>query len=307
MPANLHDKLFNLEVSPPAGSWEKISQQLDEEFDQADIRLSQKLSDATAIPPDHVWDSIAAAIPAKREAKRVAMVIPMTWRRIAVAAILLGFVATVVIYLVNSGTKTPDVTVALKPAHPDSNKKVDPKHSETIIPKSPLPAPTVAIATPHTGRTIETGIPVKGDNQVNQYAVSPSTNEPVNLKYSHSGSIRSIKNYSPININGPSIRDNKGKIILDADLVTAPDDKNYVIVTAPNGEQTKISRKFLYLLSSLNEPDQQEYKDLPDWLRAGWKKRFNQWREKIQQSSFVPSAGNFLDVLEFNELIRENQ
>lgn len=129
----------------------------------------------------------------------------------------------------------------------------------------------------------------------------------MNLRYSHAEYIQSIRNTSPISINGPSIRDTNGRIILDPDLVTAPGDKDYIIVTAPNGEQTRISSKFLYLLSSLNEPDQTEYKDLPSWIRAGWKKRFNQWTVKIQQSSFVPSASNFLDVFELNELIKDNQ
>ena len=305
MPANLHDKLFNLEVSPPSGAWEKISQQLDEEFDQADIRLSQKLSEATAIPPDHIWDSIAAAVPAKRERKRMAMVIPIAWQRVAVAAILLGFVATLVIYFANTGTEKPDVTVAINPSHPDSNKKSADNSKEPIVPKNPLPAPTIAITNAPTQRSIENTIPENVNNEV-KYAVNSSSNNHRSLNYSHSGYIGSIKNSTPINIDGPSIRDNKGRIILDPALVTAPDDKNYIIVTAPNGEQTRISSKFLYLLSSLNEPDQAEYKDLPAWLRAGWKKRFNQWKEKIQQSSFVPSAGNFLDVLEFNELIKEN-
>jgi len=307
MPANLHDKLFNLEVSPPTSAWEKISQQLDEEFDKADIRLSQKLSEATAIPPTHIWDSIAAAVPAKRERKRMAMIIPIAWQRVAVAAILLGFVATVVIYFANSGPDKPEVTVAINPGRSDSNEKSTNTIKEPVTPKNPLPAPTIAVINPPTVKAVENNNQDNGNNQVNQYAVNNSSTNTRNLSYSHSGYIGSIKNYSPININGPSIRDSKGHIIIDPVLVSAPNDRNYIIVTAPNGEQTRISSKFLYLLSSLNEPDKADYKDLPDWLRAGWKKRFNQWKEKIQQSSFVPSAGNFLDVLEFNELIRENQ
>ena len=62
MPANLHDKLINLEVSPPATSWENISRRLDEEFDVAEIRLSQKLMDATATPPANLWEILLSLL-----------------------------------------------------------------------------------------------------------------------------------------------------------------------------------------------------------------------------------------------------
>lgn len=308
MPSNLHDKLINFEVSPPAVCWEKISKQLDEEFDIAEIRLSQKLFDATATPPSHIWDDIAAAIPARQEKKRLAPVISMKWRRIAVAAILLGFIATAVIYFVNSGDETPNVGVAINPPRKDSSKQPIEKNNQPTPVKVPLPAPTIAVIVPqiNTGQN-NSIVPVQTIKRVPQNRISAGEEDPMNLNYSHTGYIQSIKNNSPISINGPSIRDNNGRIILDPDLVTAPGDKNYIIVTAPNGEQTRISSKFLYLLSSMNEPDRTDHKDLPSWIRAGWKKRFNEWKEKIQQSSFVPSAGNFLDVFELNELIKDNQ
>lgn len=308
MPANLHDKLINLEVNPPATSWENISKRLDEEFDVAEIRLSQKLMDATAMPPDKIWEDIAAAIPARQEIKHKARVIPMKWKRIAVAAILLGLIATTIIYFVNSGIETPIVPVAINPPHTDSNKKLTEKTQDPAIVQNPLSAPTIAITPRLPDNTILSGTAQEQKSTaVAQSRISSRAEEPRNLKYSHTGYIQSIRNSSPIAINGPSIRDINGRIILDPDLVTAPGDKNYIIVTAPNGEQTRISSKFLYLLSSLNEPDQTDYKDLPSWIRAGWRKRFTQWKEKIQQSSFVPSAGNFLDVFELNELIKDNQ
>ena len=308
MPANLHDKLINFEVTPPANSWENISKRLDEEFDVAEIRLSQKLMDATAIPPGNLWEDIAAASPARQEKKRRARIIPMTWKRIAVAAVLLGFVATAIIYFVNSGTEIPNVPVAIKPPNPDSNKKAPEKIQEPVIAKQPLIVPKIANTPALPNDTIaNNNLEEQGPGELVLNRVASNPDEPMNLRYSHTGYIHSIRNASPISINGPSIRDNNGRIILDPDLVSAPGDKNYIIVTAPNGEQTKISSKFLYMLSSLNEPDQTDYKDLPGWIRAGWKKRFNEWKEKIQQSSFVPSAGNFLDVFELNELIKDNQ
>ncbi len=309
MPANLHDKLINFEVSPPATSWENISKRLDEEFDVAEIRLSQKLMDATTTPPANLWEDIAAAIPARQEKKRIARVIPMTWKRIAVAAVLLGFIATAIIYFVNSGTETPNVIVAIKPPNPDSNKKAAPERTqEPVIVRQPLIVPKTANNPTALNDTIaNNSLEGQGPGELVLNRGTSNAGEPANLKYSHTGYIQSIRNVSPISINGPSIRDNNGRIIMDPDLVTAPGDKNYIIVTAPNGEQTKISSKFLYMLSSLNEPDQKDYKDLPSWIRAGWKKRFNGWKEKIQQSSFVPSAGNFLDVFELNELIKDNQ
>lgn len=156
MPANLHDKLINLEVSPPATNWENISKRLDEEFDVGEIRLSQKLMNATAMPPDNVWEDIAAAIPARQKSRRAALIIPMKWRRIAVAAILLGFVATAIIYFVNSGTETPNVTVAINPPHPDSNKKAPEKTPEPAIVMNPVPAPTIVNTPAHPTNPVRT-------------------------------------------------------------------------------------------------------------------------------------------------------
>ena len=90
---------------------------------------------------------------------------------------------------------------------------------------------------------------------------------------------------------------------MDESLVTAPDE-NYIIVTSPNGEQTKISRKFLKMLSVMNTGP---YNNLMNAENFQWKLRFEEWRSKLlQQATYIPTANNFLDIMDLKELLEEN-
>ena len=122
------------------------------------------------------------------------------------------------------------------------------------------------------------------------------------------------------NINGPDrvasaekifiptqpIRDQQGRIIMDEKLISAPD-VNYVTVTSPNGEQTKISKKFLHALSYMNAGSDDETFGIALQESELWKWLFDQWRQKLlTQPSFIPSTTNFLDIMELKEILHEN-
>jgi hypothetical protein len=106
-----------------------------------------------------------------------------------------------------------------------------------------------------------------------------------------------------ISVTAPPIYDGNGNIIMDESLVSAPDD-NYIIVTSPNGEQTKISRKFLKMLTVLNGGTTNYYMNSESFQ---WKMRFEEWRSKLlQQASYIPTANNFLDIMDLKEMLQEN-
>ena len=108
---------------------------------------------------------------------------------------------------------------------------------------------------------------------------------------------------SPISVTAPPIYDDNGNIIMDVNLVSAPDE-NYIIVTSPNGEQTKISRKFLKMLCMMNGGIDYNYMNAENYQ---WKMRFEEWRSKLlQQASYIPTANNFLDIVDLKELLQEN-
>ncbi|WP_315816423.1 hypothetical protein [Paraflavitalea speifideaquila] len=93
---------------------------------------------------------------------------------------------------------------------------------------------------------------------------------------------------------------------MDPNLIVSRD-KNYIIITCPNGEQARLSTKFLPLLADLNATtDPAEYLGAIFGEKSIWKNRFSQWRYKLmQQASFVPTATNFLDIIALKDLIEE--
>lgn len=54
---NSHNKIYDLEATPPAGAWNNIAKDLDEW--QLHQRLSKKLSNTEILPPSNLWSKIA--------------------------------------------------------------------------------------------------------------------------------------------------------------------------------------------------------------------------------------------------------
>jgi hypothetical protein len=86
-------------------------------------------------------------------------------------------------------------------------------------------------------------------------------------------------------------------------------DKKYIIVTGPNGEQTRISAKFEKFIPYLNAgANKDEYLNPVFFESTMWKIVFDNWRSRLlSNASFAPSGGNFLDIFELKKLIEENQ
>ena len=108
-------------------------------------------------------------------------------------------------------------------------------------------------------------------------------------------------------MEAPPIRDANGNIILDTELIFAPDN-NYIVVTGPNGEQTRISSKFLPLLSSMNgNIESMDYFQFFLNENNIWKLRFNEWRDRmLRQATIIPTATNLLDIIQLKEFLQEN-
>lgn len=119
--------------------------------------------------------------------------------------------------------------------------------------------------------------------------------------------VQSFSSKAAPNVEAPAIRDANGNIILDKELILASDN-NYITVTGPNGEQTRMSSKFLPLLGSMNS-NLESLDYFQFWLNDNniWKLRFNEWRDRMmKQPNFIPTATNLLDILELKEFLQEN-
>lgn len=86
---------------------------------------------------------------------------------------------------------------------------------------------------------------------------------------------------------------------------------NYISVTGPNGQQTKISSKFVNVLLYMNNDSNIEqfegYFSKTFLESLVWKSKFQDWRNKILQTSLIPSADNFMDILELKDLIVKDE
>ncbi len=311
MAAELRHTLTNLEVTPPTGAWDAIASRLDTEFDAEETILSQKIEAFEIAPPIGAWENIAGNIEEEKEAVTTAPVVRIKrpFRRWAVAAAAIIIVAAGGWYILdNYATIDEDITVVPKT---NTNKA-------TVIP-SPQPpiapdtdAATAQVDRPLPRRTTPVIVAAKNVTIPNEGLTNnlPEVNPELlagDLPHAGPQHIHSIRNLQTPSVEAPPIRDRNGNIILDKELIFAPDN-NYIIVTGPNGEQTRISSKFLPLLTSMNGST--EGLDYFHFILSEnniWKLRFDQWREKMmKQASFIPTATNLLDMLELKEILQEN-
>jgi hypothetical protein len=85
-------------------------------------------------------------------------------------------------------------------------------------------------------------------------------------------------------------------------------DEEYFTIQGPNGEPIQVSSKFKDVIYMLNLDTVDE--DLSDKLFSdskSWREKFKAWKEKMSQSSYTPDSGNFLDIAELIQLLREEK
>lgn len=286
MPGNLQHKFLQFEIPPPGEVWEKIADQLDEEYEAGNVILSKKMQEYEITPPAFIFDNILASLAPEQISKRPARIFTLPLKPIAVAAITIGLIATTIIYFLNSESSgTKNSTANIIPSIPGTNSgtspETDKKGSEPDI-RSEIEAGSLS------------GTSIKKTTQ---------SNSRRGVKHVSLNPVLAANQISPISVTAPPIYDGDGNIIMDETLVSAPDD-NYIIVTSPNGEQTKISRKFLKMLCVMNGGSDNNFMNAENFE---WKLRFEEWRSKLlQQASYIPTANNFLDIMDLKELLQDN-
>lgn len=309
MSPNLQHTLSNLELAPPPEAWKAIASRLDAEFDVQDSGIAQKLSDTALTPPPGSFDAIMTKMDAVSPAPsgKPARVVSMAYRRVAIVAAAVVLIALSAWYFMSSGSGTTPAAVPGIAVTDDNN--IIPEASASVVP-SPVTQERITQA-----RVIR-----RSPRMIRQYADVPPgmITQAVYSPYENTGTDvpalqhAGIDDLTPVNtinrpnVPGPLIRDANGDVIIDRNLVVSPDN-NYIIVTGPNGEQTRISAKFLDMLESMNAEEVPDgYFDMIFRENTLWKSRFRQWRNKLlQQSTFIPSATNFLDLLELRDMLED--
>lgn len=302
MASDLTYKLSQWQVTPPPGVWKQLRTRLDEEYDVNEVHLAMKLEDAGVMPPSSVWDNIRSELQGT-SVGRPARVIALPYRRIAVAAAfigMLGFAAWYFMMFNGSDTPSPSVTAAVsttiipKKNNPSVPPKADVTDKQVIAPSNNTKL------NPVNSQVITRPVPARRD---------PSTRRPTSGKQlaSPAYALSPVLPDRQINIDAPPIRDEHGNIVMNFQLLKSPEDDRYIIVTSPNGQQTRISEKFLNVLQYLHAHDE-DYIGPDIYQRHFWKERINEWKNKlIHSAGFFPSNNNFLGIMDLKEMVQQDK
>jgi hypothetical protein len=248
--------------------------------------------------------TIKALIDSEQESPTTrARVIPFNWPRVAIAAAVLGIAISALYYFVSRDNTIRQLTAKTNPGKGKSGELERP----VIVPDRDRPiasAPGINMAITGGGRLFrkrdKPTLPAPAEQASNDAEIANT-----DISYANINGPDRVTSVENITIPTQPIRDNQGKIIMDEKLISAPDE-NYVTVTSPNGEQTKISKKFLHALSYMNAGSEDENIGIALQESAMWKWLFREWRQKLlTQPSFIPSTTNFLDIMELKEILHE--
>lgn len=280
MTENLQYRLSEYNITPPGDAWPNIAAELDKDAEQ---KLSLKLQQAVIEPPASVWDNIANALSETSQSP----VIPIgrRWTRLAVAAVTIGVIVLAGLsYLMLRGTNDESVTVI-----PNTPQTVQPNtnNNDNNIPQT-------------EDKTATEPVVVYQPQRSNRPVALVAARRTVNprIRYAH--------------VETPDF--DAGETALHVDDLVAQQvsllpntyikPTNYLTVAAPNGQPAKISAKFTDGLGCIFNTDPQ---GLEMALKAiSWKRRFSNWSNTlIANTGFIPAASNFMDILELQELLKE--
>jgi hypothetical protein len=294
----LKHKMYEFEVTPPTAAWEAIATRLydDSQYSQ----VSSKMSNYEAAPPPDCWNNIAASLnevtAVKAEAEAPVIKISRKFFRYTAAAIIIGVLAGTAWLFNNNRSGKNNIA---------GNAGGQPSEAATGAQKKSTIESSHQQNNVGSGKTTEQPVYTANKNNAHFNIQPYNDNQSQILRYSVVTAPLS-RNEGLIVIGSPPILDEKGAVIRNMDVLTT--NNNYLIVAGPDGQLTRISSKFANVIRYLNSGDDvEEYLDKVIRESSVWKKRFQEWRTKISQSAFIPSSVNFLDIIEFKELIDERQ
>jgi hypothetical protein len=346
MATNIKHKLNNLEVQPPPGLWPDIAARLNAEYDAEETPVAQKMFDLAVPPPPDLWPHIASELNSGQEAGEVTVgkklyelsVAPPfdTWDKIAarlhsikkegklismhsrkaiVAAAAMVLLTVGAWYFLDKTNSTDITEVARRSTtiSPDKSRSTAPRTRANDLEIGEGPSVSQLGQKSLAALSGSTDASMISNRYTNRHGVRRTAfydYQPIATSYAGTDDMQAVDftNANSPDVEAPLIRDANGQVILDKKLVTSPDDC-YINITSPNGEQTRISSKFLHIISTLNQDvEPQDYFDFMMQENSLWKIRFSEWKEKLMnQASYVPTATSFTDILELKDLLMENQ
>lgn len=283
-------KLYAFETKPPTGIWNKISHSLDQEINAS---FPQRLFAFETIPPAGLWDKIADELNEESQIKVIPAYKRSTpvWKYAAAAAVI-GLIAFSLFWMNNDNSVTNNDIVSTTPVYET------PSESHNLpVPLDNLPSTTES----NDSRVEESPVIAKKWVAKNSYrekypnqriyaaaSADELRNAPAQLSPSFSVDIMS-DNLQPREPSARQIAYNPSRVA---------ESNPYVTVITPDGYVIRISKKLAGMIGCLNNE--------PTLNDVDCKAKVQKWREQIAQSPITPAPGNFLDMLDLINSIKEN-
>ena len=306
MSSGIKNKMYNLEVMPPAAVWGKITSALDDSA--LAQKISSRLNTIEVIPPTSVWQSINVSLDEQLLEKEYAEKLthihitppPGSWNKIklllnseaviattekrkispllkyAAAAIITGLLAWGGVQLLSADSSKTNVATIDK-SSPNS-------FTETPVINNPLDE---NIAVPDVTASLE--------EARNDAALEASKKTFARLDVTARRS--KIKNAADFYFVTDNYEPSARGFSIDPIAKPAADITNrYIILMTPDGNIIRMSKKLRELVCCVSGEDQD--KDCIDQMKK--------WRENIGNPSTTHSSSNFIDVLDIVKCMQEN-
>ena len=276
MSNQLQNKMYDYEVKPPEGSWDKIVTALNDE--EGAENISSKIYDLEATPPDSAWEQIKNVLEKDPEAP-ASKPKEIPYLRYAAAAVIIALMVFGGIRLINNDSGKKEITV-------NKNFKLT---KDSVAPSNN----TIASATPLKNSA-------EADEKSDDAALEASKQTvakndfPIStkLKLSRESYLSAPAHYietvTDAEASYPNLHYSEMLQPLYANESTTEDlSDRYIMLKSPDGNFFRMSKKLADLICCISGEDQD----------ANCKDQLQRWREKIACSPLAPSPGNFMDIL----------
>ena len=290
MNSEMQKRLYEMEVTPPRAVWEKLSVNIDEINE--DNRLAKKVLNVDLLPPAGVWEKIDSTINVVEEKKDPKKGIVINLKKLAVAALFIGLIATGWLLIKNS-RNSAELAGAEKPAQQQTSTDTNSttKKAEELNPTGILPEQSISINSDASAKKTIASIPGQSQSGNNKSSFSRSKANRLAQP--------TIAQYP--SLNEPLEKSFKEPID-DLSLVTS--DQNYLTMVNANGRLVKIPAQLASLAPHLQDkPISEDYYEVLFGEGTYWKETLNEWRKKVVSAPV--SAGDAFTS--FVELLKNVQ
>lgn len=296
------DTIYNHEAAPPPGLWNKIAQELDNDF----VVFRSRLYDAEVAPPENSWKCIAS------KATHFSGNKPKIFRirkefRVAIAAAITGILFLTINYFItgnedkvtgNTGRQQASEKASSQPAGNGQATGSADKNTESKMGGS---TKSSLVAANSTGKSAKKEVL---RDLSNPFYSERLTVEAPKAAYVPTEGMKFTDRYDLGSRSSKKIRNLNGEIREDIRLIDLPN--SYFFMTGPNGQSIRVSSKFRNTIQYLNGSQKEEMLDVILRESRYWRNQFNLWKEEVRQAEFVPTINNFMDISELMKLLQQH-